>query len=167
VGLREYEVMLILAAEADESVVSTAVDRITKTVAGSGGEVGNIDRWGRRRFAYEINDQNEGYYVVVRFTAEPTTQVDLDRVLTLADEVIRFKVMVRPEPKASSRDKGGKVGKVRMSDSPEARAAEAAAAPPAVAAPEVSAAEEAPAAEEPAAADQHDEDDKEASPAPA
>jgi small subunit ribosomal protein S6 len=153
VGLREYEVMLILPAEADESVVTTAVDRIAKSAAGGGGEILNIDRWGRRRFAYEIEDQNEGYYVVVRFTADPTTQVEMDRTLTLADEVIRFKIMVRPEPKRSSRDKGGKVGKVRMSDSPEARAAEAVAAPPAEPAPTVA----------PVANDE----DKETSPAPA
>jgi small subunit ribosomal protein S6 len=151
--LREYEVMLILPAEADESVVTTAVDRIAKLAAGGGGEILNIDRWGRRRFAYEIEDQNEGYYVVVRFTADPTTQVEMDRTLTLADEVIRFKIMVRPEPKRSSRDKGGKVGKVRTSDSPEARAAEAAAAPPAEPAPTVA----------PVANDE----DKETSPAPA
>jgi small subunit ribosomal protein S6 len=157
--LREYEVMLILPAEADESVVSTAVDRITKAAADGGGEVTNIDRWGRRRFAYEINDQNEGYYVVIRFTAEPTSPIALDRVLTLADEVIRFKIMVRPEPKRSSRDKGGKVGKVRTSDSPEARAAEAAAS----SAPEPPA-EVAPTAE---AAVADDQEDKEASPAPA
>jgi small subunit ribosomal protein S6 len=160
VGLREYEVMLILAAEADESVVSTAVDRIAKSAAAGGGEVTNIDRWGRRRFAYEINDQNEGYYVVVRFTAEPTTQVEMDRALTLADEVIRFKVMVRPEPKRSSRDKGGKVGKVRTSDSPEARAAEAAAAP--TAEPGLTVEPASPA--RPSAAD---DENKEASPAPA
>jgi small subunit ribosomal protein S6 len=151
--LREYEVMLILPAEADESVVTTAVDRIAKSAAGGGGEILNIDRWGRRRFAYEIEDQNEGYYVVVRFTADPTTQVEMDRTLTLADEVIRFKIMVRPEPKRSSRDKGGKVGKVRTSDSPEARAAEAVAAPPAEPAPTVA----------PVANDE----DKETSPAPA
>ena len=151
--MREYEVMLILPAEADESVVTTAVDRIAKSAAGGGGEILNIDRWGRRRFAYEIEDQNEGYYVVVRFTADPTTQVEMDRTLTLADEVIRFKIMVRPEPKRSSRDKGGKVGKVRMSDSPEARAAEAVAAPPAEPAPTVA----------PVANDE----DKETSPAPA
>jgi small subunit ribosomal protein S6 len=158
--LREYEVMLILPAEADESVVTTAVDRIAKSAAGGGGEVLNIDRWGRRRFSYEIDDQNEGYYVVVRFTADPTTPVEMDRMLTLADEVIRFKTMVRPEPKRSSRDKAGKVGKVRTSDSPEARAAEAAAAPAAEPAPTVTPA----ATQEPAVAD---DEDKEASPAPA
>ena len=70
--LREYECMLILPAEADEAVVSTAVERITKVIAPDGGSRSRkLDRWGRKRFAYEIAHQNEGYYVVVRFTAEP------------------------------------------------------------------------------------------------
>ncbi|MGZ5296519.1 MAG: 30S ribosomal protein S6 [Actinomycetota bacterium] len=95
--MREYEIMLILPAEADEALVGTAVDRITKVVSTAGGEVGKIDRWGRRRFAYEIAHQTEGYYVVVRFTAEPTTAAELERPLSLADEIIRHKVMVVPE----------------------------------------------------------------------
>jgi len=94
--LREYEVMFIVAAEADEKVVSTAIDRITKVISANGGEVSEIDRWGRRRFAFEIDHANEGYYVVATFTAEPTAQAELDRVLNLADEVIRHKVLVRP-----------------------------------------------------------------------
>ena len=95
--------MLILPAEADESVVSAAIDRITKVISVSGGAVGNIDRWGRRRFAYEIADQNEGYYVVAKFSAEPSTQVEMERVLTLADEVIRFKVLALPKPSRSAK----------------------------------------------------------------
>jgi len=88
--------MLILPAEADEKVVSTAVDRIAKAVSAAGGEVANFDRWGRRRFAFEIDHQNEGYYVVATFTADPAVQPELDRVLNLADEVIRHKVIALP-----------------------------------------------------------------------
>lgn len=91
--------MLILPADADESIVGTAAERITKAVADHGGSAGEIDRWGRRRLAYEISHQNEGYYVVVRFTAEPSAQAGLERALNLADEVIRFKVLVLPEKK--------------------------------------------------------------------
>ena len=94
--LREYECMLILPAEADEAAVSTAVERITKVIGPSGGEVTKLDRWGRRRFAFEIARQHEGYYVVVQFNAEPDTQQELDRALKLADEVIRHKVIVLP-----------------------------------------------------------------------
>ena len=72
--MRDYEIMLILPAEADESVVGGVVERITKVIETTGGKVGNIDRWGKRRFAFEIDDKNEGYYVVAKFTAEPPTQ---------------------------------------------------------------------------------------------
>jgi small subunit ribosomal protein S6 len=89
--------MLILPAEADEAMVGTAVGRIEKIVTPVGGAIGNIDRWGRKRFAYEIADQHEGYYVIVRFTAEPSAQAEIDRTLKLADEVIRHKVLVLPE----------------------------------------------------------------------
>jgi len=95
VGLRDYEVMLILPAESDESVVGTGVERISKVIANAGGEVRNIDRWGRRRFAYEIDKQGEGYYVVVEFRADPAVIAELDRTLLLADEIVRFKVVVR------------------------------------------------------------------------
>ena len=97
--MRGYEILLILSAEADESVVATATDRIAKVVSESGGEVSNIDRWGRRRFAYELDHQSEGYYVVVNFTAEPTVQTELERILNLADEIVRYKVMLLPVKK--------------------------------------------------------------------
>ena len=87
--------MLILPPESDESVVSGALDRITRIVSEGGGTVGNVDRWGRRRLAFEIERQNEGYYLVVQFTAEPERIVELERALQLADEVLRFKVVVR------------------------------------------------------------------------
>ena len=95
--------MLILPPEADESVVSGALDRITNVVGEPGGEVGNVDRWGRRRLAYRIERQSEGYYVVVQFTSEPDVLSELDRSLHLADEVVRFKIVVRDEAAAITR----------------------------------------------------------------
>jgi small subunit ribosomal protein S6 len=87
--------MLILPPEADESVVSGVLDRITRVVSEGGGAVGDIDRWGRRRLAFEIAKQTEGYYVVAEFTADPAVIAELERTLQLADEVLRFKVVVR------------------------------------------------------------------------
>lgn len=89
--------MLILPAEADESVVSAALDRVTRIVSDAGGTVGTVDRWGRRRLAFEIDRQHEGYYVVAEFTADPGVIGELERTLHLADEVLRFKVVVRGE----------------------------------------------------------------------
>ncbi len=87
--------MLILPPDADESVVGGVVDRITKIVSEGGGEVGKIDRWGRRRLAFEIARHGEGYYVVIEFKADPAALAELDRSLTLVDDVLRFKVAVR------------------------------------------------------------------------
>src|SRR5204863_9435588 len=100
--LREYEGMLILPAEADEALVSTAVDRITKTIAPTGGKVDSIDRWGRRRFAYEIARQDEGYYVVVSLEAEPSVQSEMEHTLKLADEVIGHKILILPDKVAEN-----------------------------------------------------------------
>jgi small subunit ribosomal protein S6 len=88
--------MLILPAEADEALVSTATERIATAAVAHGGRVNGIDRWGRRRLAYEIDHQNEGYYVVVSFEAEPAAQIEIERALNLADEVVRHKVTVLP-----------------------------------------------------------------------
>jgi small subunit ribosomal protein S6 len=93
--MREYEIMLILPADAEDSTVDGVIERITGILAQRGGEVRQVDKWGRRRLAYEIARQNEGFYVVARFTTEPEGILELDRVLSLADEVVRFKVILR------------------------------------------------------------------------
>lgn len=88
--------MLILPAEADEATVGTATDRISAVATKHSGLVRNVERLGRRRLAYEIDHRSEGYYVVVTFSAEPAAQVELERTLNLADEVLRYKVVVLP-----------------------------------------------------------------------
>ena len=93
--MREYEVMILLAPDAEDSVVDGAVERIKGVLATRGGDVSNVDKWGRRRLAYEIAHQTEGYYAIVSFSADPDSLLELERVLTLADEVVRFKVVVR------------------------------------------------------------------------
>lgn len=154
--MRAYEVMLILPADADEKVVGTAVDRITKAIEPSGGSVVGIDRWGRRRFAFELDRQTEGYYAVVAFDAEPETIAPLERALTLADEVMRAKVTIRHPQKAEKKAKTG---------SSESKATRSAPAP--IPEPEASASE--PAADAEAASPQTTEKtaETETSPTPA
>jgi small subunit ribosomal protein S6 len=94
--MRRYEVMLILDPSLEDKDAKAAVDRHLTTVSSRGGEIKNVDHWGKRRFAYEIRHINEGYYTVVEIDAEPDAVDELARVLGLADEVIRHKV-VRPE----------------------------------------------------------------------
>jgi small subunit ribosomal protein S6 len=111
--------MLILPAEADEAMVGTATGRIEKVVAKHSGQVRGVDRWGRRRLAYEIDRRNEGYYVVVTFAAEPAAQGELDRTLNLADEVIRYKTVVLPRVRERA-PKSGQRPEQQLETSPAA-----------------------------------------------
>ena len=95
--MRHYEVMVILDAGLEEDAIRATVDRATKSLTGNGATVGKVDRWGKRRFAYEVNHQSEGYYLLVDFEADPGAITELDRMLGLADEVIRHKVIRLPE----------------------------------------------------------------------
>jgi small subunit ribosomal protein S6 len=95
--MRPYEVMVILDASLDEDVIRTTLDRASKLISDGGGNVGRIDRWGRRRFAYEVAHRTEGYYALIEATAEPTAMAPVDRMLSLADEVIRHKVIRLPD----------------------------------------------------------------------
>ena len=93
--MRNYEAMVIVDGRLEEGDIQKAVDRFVASIGETGGEVGTVDRWGTRRFAYEINHQNEGYYAVVAFKA-PEEAVDrLKRLLQISDEFIRGKI-VRP-----------------------------------------------------------------------
>jgi small subunit ribosomal protein S6 len=85
--------MVILDPEADEAAVNGIADRITGILSERGGEVTSVDRWGRRKLAFEIERKSEGYYLVMAFMAEPEALAELDRILSLADEVVRFKVV--------------------------------------------------------------------------
>ena len=95
--MRPYEVMIILDSAVDESTVQTTLDRIRDLLASKNGKLGNVEKWGRRRFAYEMNHRLEGYYALAEFTAEPADISELDRVLTLTDEVVRHKVVRIPD----------------------------------------------------------------------
>jgi len=95
--MRPYEVMIILDAGLEDEVIRATLERATQIIRSHGGHPGRVDRWGKRRFAYELKHRWEGYYVLLEATAEPVAMAELDRALHLADEVIRHKVIRLPE----------------------------------------------------------------------
>jgi small subunit ribosomal protein S6 len=100
--MRPYEVMAIFEATTEPTIIQGVLDQALETIRSTGGNPGAIDRWGKRTFAYEVNHKREGYYVVVEFTAESQTVADLDRMLGLADEVVRHKIVRLPEAKIAA-----------------------------------------------------------------
>jgi small subunit ribosomal protein S6 len=95
--MRPYEVMIIFDADLEEETIRAAVTRYTQLIESQGAEPGYVDYWGKRRFAYEVNHRQEGYYVVLQAMAEPPAMDELHRVLSLADEVVRHKVLRIPK----------------------------------------------------------------------
>ena len=96
--MRAYELMVILDPELEERTVAPSLDTYLNVVRNDGGTVDNVDIWGRRRLAYEINKNAEGIYAVVTLQAEPATVKELDRQLTLNESILRTKV-IRPDHK--------------------------------------------------------------------
>jgi small subunit ribosomal protein S6 len=95
--MRHYEVMVILDAGLEDDSIRAILDRATSALTANGATVGKVDRWGKRRFAYEVHHKSEGYYALIDTEAEPAAVGAVDRMLGLADEVIRHKVIRLPE----------------------------------------------------------------------
>jgi len=91
--MRAYELMTIFRPEMAEADVKTEVERVESALTGGGAEITLSDFWGKRRFAYEIDHVNEGYYSVVKFLSDPPLVDTLDRALSLADNVVRHKIL--------------------------------------------------------------------------
>jgi len=89
----QYEMMVILDPEIDERTVAPSLDKFLNVIRNDGGTIENIDIWGRRRFAYEIQKKTEGIYAVVNFTSTSDAAQELDRQLKLNEQIMRTKVL--------------------------------------------------------------------------
>ena len=90
--MRSYELMVIHRYDMAEPDVRSAVEEVEKAITDRDGNVKETDFWGKRRFAYEINHMNEGYYSVITFEGDPDLEHMLDRSLSLLDSVVRHKI---------------------------------------------------------------------------
>ncbi len=90
--MNKYELMYILKANTEEEKRTQLLDKF-KGIVEANGEIENVEEWGTRKLAYEINKLNEGYYVLVNFNAAADIPKELDRNLKIADEVIRHMIV--------------------------------------------------------------------------
>ena len=94
--MRDYELVVIISPDVADEDVPNTIDKVSQFITGRGGEVAEVDRWGRRKLAYPIKRHMEGNYVVTQFKLDPTQVADLEASLELAEEVIRH-LLVRVE----------------------------------------------------------------------
>ena len=95
--MRNYECMFILKPDMEEEALQQAIDRYSAIVTDGQGEIVSIDKWGKRRLAYEIKDLFEGYYVLMNFKSEPAVVKELDRVMKIAEYMLRFMIINKDE----------------------------------------------------------------------
>ncbi|MGI6673850.1 MAG: 30S ribosomal protein S6 [Limnochordia bacterium] len=93
--MRAYELMVIYSSRLDEEGLNAQIEKTKDLIVGVGGEIEKVDLWGRRRFAYEINDNTEGFYVVIDFKAESGATSEVERILKITDEVVRYLLVRR------------------------------------------------------------------------
>ncbi len=90
---KKYELLYVLNGTLSADELRAQMSRV-KTIVESSATIEQIVEWGRRRLAYEIQDLREGYYVIVRFTAEPDAPREIERLMRIADYVLRYLIVV-------------------------------------------------------------------------
>lgn len=99
--MSKYELMYIIDSSLEETARKELIDRFTKLLVDIGGELEKIDEWGKRRLAYPIDYKNEGYYVLMNFSAGPSVPREMERNLQISENVLRY-LIVKLEQKSTS-----------------------------------------------------------------
>ncbi len=105
--MRRYELMLVIRPDAPDDKVAAVIDRATRYVVASGGQIIKVAPWGRRRLAYPIDRHREGSYHIILFESPAEAIVELERSLQITEEVLRHLVTRAIKPVKARRDASG------------------------------------------------------------
>ena len=94
--MNNYEVSLIIRPELEEEAQQQVIERISQILTAEGGQVDNVDSWGRRRLAYPIDKVNEGFYYFIQGQFSSSVLPELDRTIQLSEDILRHMV-IRPD----------------------------------------------------------------------
>lgn len=95
--MRAYETMYIIKPELDEEQTNAVIEKFNTLIANNGGEITKVDKWGKRKLAYEIKKNRDGFYVLMHFNGVAETASELDRVFRITDEVIKHMTLREEE----------------------------------------------------------------------
>ncbi|HVJ49133.1 30S ribosomal protein S6 [Desulfitobacterium sp.] len=88
--MKAYELLYIIRPDTDDEAIAATVDKYSDVVINNGGADVVVDKWGKRRLAYEIDDLREGFYILMNFNGEGRTAQEVERVMKISDNVVRF-----------------------------------------------------------------------------
>ncbi len=95
--MKAYELLFFVSPNIDEESRAAVMKRIETTIVEAQGVVDNVDMWGKRKLAYEINGLTDGDYTLIDFHADPANVAELDRVLRINDAVVRHMIVKRTD----------------------------------------------------------------------
>ena len=95
---QSYESIIILSTKLGEDGIKAVIAKFTDMISKSA-KLESVDEWGKRRLAYAVNYENDGYYVLFNFTSTPDFPAELDRVYKITDGVIRSLIIAKSEEK--------------------------------------------------------------------
>ncbi|KUK83391.1 MAG: 30S ribosomal protein S6, partial [Pelotomaculum thermopropionicum] len=96
-GLRKYELIFVIRPDLEEEANEAVIEKFKSLIESLDGEILKLDKWGKRRLAYEVKDFREGFYVIIRFEAESKVTTELDRVMKISDDVLRHMIVREDE----------------------------------------------------------------------
>ena len=99
--MNKYEMMYIIDAALEDAPRKELIEKVSAQIAANGGVVEKVDEWGKRRLAYAINYKTEGYYVLVNFSAASEVPHEIERLLQINEQVLRY-LVIRLEEKHTS-----------------------------------------------------------------
>lgn len=99
--MRKYETVCIVKPDAGEEIIKGVIQKATGALEAGGGRLEKLDEWGRRRLAYPIQKKSEGYYFVLYYETEPLVSKEIERVMKLNENVLRYQTIMRIERKAA------------------------------------------------------------------
>jgi small subunit ribosomal protein S6 len=91
--MNRYEIALIIRPDVEEEAQQQLIERLSQILTADGGQVDNVETWGRRRLAYPIQKVNEGYYYFVQGQFSSSVLPELDRMTKLSEDIVRHMVI--------------------------------------------------------------------------
>ena len=94
--MNKYESIFVLSTKKlDEAAIEATTEKFKALITANGGEIKNVDVWGKRRLAYPIDYKTEGFYVLINFTAKPDFPAELERVYKITEGILRSIVILK------------------------------------------------------------------------
>ena len=96
--MNKYELAVVVSAKIEDEDRAATIEKVKEYITRFGGTVTEVDEWGKRKLAYEINYEGEGYYVLYNFESKPDFPMELERVINITDGVLRS-IIVKKDPR--------------------------------------------------------------------